>query len=248
MRNLVSIITPSYNSERFIAECIESVIAQSYQNWEMIIVDDGSTDGSLEIIQQYVNRDYRVIVIENRENLGASESRNIAIDSASGEYIAFLDSDDLWKSQKLEIQIELMESEGVALSYSNYDTIDENGYLIGEYIAPSKVTYQDMLRTSLIGTLTTIYSVKILGKIYFKDIGHEDYALKLAILKHIDYAVGAKESLAQYRVVKNSLSGNKLKSALWQWRIYRDEEKIPLFKAISYFISYTYNGFTKYSN
>jgi len=103
-----------------------------------------------QIIQQYVNRDYRVIVIENRENLGASESRNIAIDSASGEYIAFLDSDDLWKSQKLEIQIELMESEGVALSYSNYDTIDENGYLIGEYIAPSKVTYQDMLRTSLI--------------------------------------------------------------------------------------------------
>jgi glycosyltransferase involved in cell wall biosynthesis len=246
MRELVSIITPAYNAQRFIDKCIESVIAQSYQNWEMIIVDDGSTDETLEIIQQYINQDYRVILFSNDINLGASKSRNIAIKEAKGDYIAFLDSDDVWLPKKLEMQIELMDIEGVEMSYSNYEVIDEEGYVISNFKAPTKVTYNDMLKTSYIGTLTTIYSTKELGKIYFKDVGHEDYLLKLDILKEIDYAVGINQPLAQYRIVQDSLSNNKLKSASWQWKIYREYENIPLFKSILYFISYTYNGLKKY--
>jgi len=246
MRELVSIITPAHNAQRFIGKCIESVIAQSYQNWEMIIVDDGSTDETLEIIQQYINKDYRVVLFSNDINLGASKSRNIAIKEAKGNYIAFLDSDDIWLPKKLEIQMELMDIEDVAMCYSNYDVIDEDGYVTNHFKAPTKVNYQDMLRTSYIGTLTTVYSVKKLGKVYFKDVGHEDYLLKLDILKEIDYAVGINEPLAQYRIVKGSLSNNKLKSASWQWKIYREYEKIPLLKSILYFISYTYNGFKKY--
>jgi len=246
MRELVSIVTPAYNAHRFIGECIESVIAQSYQNWELIIIDDGSTDETVDIIQQYVNRDYRIILFSNEINIGASKSRNIAIKEAKGDYIAFLDSDDIWLPKKLEIQMELMDRESIAMCYSNYEIIDEDGYVINQFKAPIKVNYQDMLRTSYIGTLTTIYSIKKLGKIYFKEVGHEDYLLKLEILKKIDYAIGVDEPLAQYRIVKNSLSRNKIKSAIWQWKIYRDVEKISLFQSIKYFISYTYNGFKKY--
>ena len=246
MRELVSIVTPAYNAHRFIGECIESVIAQSYQNWELIIIDDGSTDETVDIIQQYVNRDYRIILFSNEINIGASKSRNIAIKEAKGDYIAFLDSDDIWLPKKLEIQMELMDRESIAMCYSNYEIIDEDGYVINQFKAPIKVNYQDMLRTSYVGTLTTIYSIKKLGKIYFKEVGHEDYLLKLEILKKIDYAIGVDEPLAQYRIVKNSLSRNKIKSAIWQWKIYRDVEKISLFQSIKYFISYTYNGFKKY--
>jgi len=248
MRDLVSIITPSYNSKRFIEDTIKSVIAQSYQNWEMIIVDDASIDESIEIIQKYVNIEYRIILFSNDKNLGASESRNLAIKEAKGTYIAFLDSDDIWLPNKLEKQIELMERENIAMSYSNYETINEDGVVIGKFLAPSKIRYQDMLKTSYIGTLTTIYNVRKLGKIYFMNIGHEDYILKLEILKKIDYAIGIDEVLAQYRITENSLSSNKLKSALWQWNIYRNIEKISIFKSIGYFISYTYNGFTKYKS
>ena len=246
MRDLVSIITPVYNSKKFIKDAIESVIAQSYQNWEMIIVDDASTDNSMEIIQRYVNREYRIVLFSNDKNLGASESRNLAIREAKGNYIAFLDSDDRWLPNKLEKQIELMERENIAMSYSNYETINEDGFITGKFLAPSKITYQDMLKTSYIGTLTTIYSVRKVGKIYFMNIGHEDYILKLEILKKIDYALGVDEVLAQYQIRENSLSRNKLQSALWQWNIYRNIEKLSLLKSIGYFISYTYNGFTKY--
>ena len=246
MKELVSIITPAYNSKKFIEDAIESVIAQSYQNWEMIIVDDASTDESIEIIQKYVNIEYRIVLFSNDKNLGASESRNLAIREAKGNYIAFLDSDDIWLPNKLEKQIGLMEKEKIAMSYSNYETINKDGFVTGRFLAPLKITYQDMLKTSYIGTLTTIYSVRKLGKIYFINIGHEDYVLKLEILKKIDYAIGIDEVLAQYRITENSLSSNKLKSALWQWNIYRNIEKISILKSIGYFISYTYNGFTKY--
>jgi len=246
MRELVSIVTPAYNAHRFIGECIESVIAQSYQNWELIIVDDSSTDDTVDIIQQYVNRDYRIILFSNETNLGVSSSRNIAIKEAKGNYIAFLDSDDIWLENKLEMQIRLMESQNIPITYSDYDTIDEDGYVTGHFKSPAKLSYQDMLKTSSMGTLTTIYSIKYFGKVYLKEIGHEDYLLKLELLKKIDYAIGINQPLAQYRIVKDSLSRNKLKSALWQWKIYRDVEKISLLKSIKYFISYAYNGLRKY--
>jgi len=248
MKNLplVSIITPSYNSAPYIKETIESVLQQTHSNWEMIIVDDCSTDKSRDIIAEYSKQDSRIKLLKNKINLGVAKSRNCAIKEAEGDYIALLDSDDIWLSNKLEKQLELMQKENVLMSFSAYNTINEDGEEIGFFPINEKVTYSDMLKTSSIGTLTTIYNAKKLGKLYFDEIGHEDYLYKLNILKQIDYAQGIKEPLAKYRIVQSSLSSNKIKAALWQWKIYRDIEKIPLFKSIYYFINYTYNGLTKY--
>lgn len=243
---LVSIITPSYNSEIFIEETIKSVLGQRYKSWEMIIVDDASVDKSREIITQYALQDNRIKLLINQENLGASKSRNRAIEEAEGDYIAFLDSDDTWLAEKLEKQIALMQINSVLLSYTSYNTMDKNGNIIGTFSIKEKVTYHDLLKTSTIGTLTTIYNVKELGKFYFDNVGHEDYVMKLQILKKINFAQGIQEPLANYRIVEKSLSSNKLQTAIWQWKIYRDIEKISLLKSIYYFMHYTYNGFTKY--
>jgi glycosyltransferase involved in cell wall biosynthesis len=243
---LISIITPSYNSAPYIKETIESVLQQTYPNWEMIIVDDCSTDDSKEIVKRYIQEDKRIKLISNQENIGVAQSRNRAIEEANGDYIALLDSDDIWVPNKLEKQIELMEEKNILMSFSAYTIIDEKSETIGHYPIKEKVTYSDMLKTSSIGTLTTIYNANKLGKFYFEEIGHEDYVYKLNILKQIDFAQGIKEPLAKYRRVQSSLSSNKIKAALWQWKIYRDIEKIPLIQSIYYFINYAYNGLRKY--
>lgn len=246
MSPLVSIITPSYNSETYIDETILSILAQTYQDWEMLIVDDSSTDKSLEILKSYALQDTRIKLLINEENLGAAESRNKAVEASLGDYIAFLDSDDIWLPLKLEKQIGLMENENVLMSYSSYDTMDEKSKVVSTFIVDEKVTYNDLLKTSIIGTLTTIYNAKELGKIYFKDVGHEDYIMKLQILKKIKFAQGIQEPLARYRIVGKSLSSNKLKAASWQWYIYRKIEKLSLIKSIYSFLHYTYHGIFKY--
>jgi len=246
MKSLVSIITPCYNAEAYIASCISSVATQTYEDWELIIIDDKSKDNSLLIIQNAIAHDSRIKFIQNKKNIGAAKSRNKGIKEAKGTYIAFLDSDDLWFPSKLEKQIFLMEKENISMSYSSYNTIDENNNYLSSFYAPIKVTYKDMLKTSTIGTLTTIYNADKLGKFYFDDIGHEDYVMKLQILKQIPYAKGLNEPLAKYRIHTQGLSSNKLKTALWQWHIYRKVEKLSFIKSIYYFMHYTYNGIFKY--
>jgi len=243
---LVSIITPSYNSAYYIEATISSVLEQSYQNWEMIIINDASTDNSLNIIKKYISIDSRIKLHRNVKNIGVAKSRNKGMEICTGDYIALLDSDDIWFSQKLEKQIQFMQSKNILMSYSNYNTIDEKSKTINQFQTKDKITYYDMLKTSTIGTLTTVYNAKILGKIYFMNIGHEDYVFKLHILKQIPYAEGLNETLASYRIVNNSISNNKIKAALWQWNIYRKIEKISLLKSIYYFLSYTYHGIFKY--
>jgi len=245
---LVSIITPCYNSRNYIESTIKSVLAQTYKNWEMIIVEDASVDGSLESITSYAKEDERIRIIKNANNIGTAQSRNKAIREAQGTYIAFLDNDDIWFSDKLEKQITLMEEKKILLSYSAYETIDKEGRTIGYFSVPNKVTYEDMLKTSIIGTLTMIYNADIIGKFYFENRGHEDYSMKLDILKEIPYAQGINETLAKYRILNNSLSRNKLRAAKWQWYIYRKVEKLSLYKSIYYFIHYTYRGITKYKS
>lgn len=245
-RVLVSIITPCYNAQKTIAQTIESVLSQSYENWEMIIVDDCSSDGSRGIIENYMVQNYKIKLIANSANKGVAESRNIAIRKAKGKYIAFLDSDDIWMSQKLEKQISMMHEENILLCYSAYEVIDEHGELTGYFSVPTRVSYEDMLKTSSIGTLTMIYDAEVLGKYYLKELGHEDYVLKLEILKKIPYAKGIDKSLAQYRIAKNSLSSNKLKAAQWQWYIYREVERLSLWKSCYFFTNYIYKGFMKY--
>jgi len=246
MKELVSIITPSYNNALFIEETIESVLHQTYPHWELIIIDDCSLDNSLEIIKRYAKDEPRIKLIINTENVGVSESRNIAIKSAKGTYIAFLDSDDLWLPKKLYKQLTLMKKTNSLMSYSSYKTINEKSIVTGYFLVKTKVSYKDLLKTSTIGTLTTIYNAKKLGKFYFDDRGHEDYVMKLNILKRIGVARGVREPLAHYRIVENSISRNKLQAASWQWKIYRESEKLPPLKSFYYFMHYTYNGFTKY--
>ena len=242
----VSIITPCYNAEKFLTETIESALTQTYENWEMLIVDDASMDNSLKIITQYVEKDSRIKLIKNESNLGSAKSRNRAIEVAQGEYIAFLDSDDIWLENKLEKQLTLMQNNNIYLSYSAYYTINDRGDTLSFFPVKEKINYHDMLKTSTIGTLTTMYNARQLGKFYFETLGHEDYIMKLQILKAISYAEGINEALAKYRIHEQSLSRNKLHAALWQWHIYRKVEKIPLVKSIYYFLHYSYYGFFKY--
>jgi len=244
---LVSIITPSHNASEFISDSIESVLAQTYEDWEMIIVDDLSTDDSVEKIESYCNKDSRIKLIKLQKNSGAGVARNRAIKESKGDMIAFLDADDLWMPQKLEKQLAYMKLHNLAFTYSSYHVIDEeNNNLTTFYTKPS-VTYDSLLKTCSVGCLTAVYDVNKLGKIYMPDMKRrQDYALWLDIFKRIEYAKGLDEPLASYRVGHTSISSNKFKTALWQWKTYRDIEKLSLAKSIYYFGHYIYYGFRKY--
>jgi len=247
VNNLVSIITPSYKSEKFISETIESVLSQTYQNWEMIIVDDCSPDNSNKIIEEYCEKDDRIKLIKLEKNSGPAVARNRAIEEAKGRYIAFLDADDLWKPEKLEKQLLYMNENNLAFAYSSYDLIDENNNNIGTFITKEIITYEDMLKTCSVGCLTAIYDTKKLGKVYMPNIlKRQDYGLWLKILKKIDSTKGILEPLAIYRIRKDSVSSNKIKAAQYQWKIYREVEKLNFFQSIYYFIHYAYNGVIKY--
>jgi len=247
MTDLVSIITPSYKSEKFISKTIESVLSQTYQNWEMIIVDDCSPDNSNEIIDEYCKKDSRIKLIKLEKNSGPAVARNRAIKEVKGRYIAFLDADDLWKPEKLEKQLLFMKENDLAFTYSSYDLIDKDSNEIGTVITKETITYEDMLKTCSIGCLTAIYDTEKLGKVYMPLIRkRQDYGLWLKILKKIGKTKGILEPLAIYRIRKDSVSSNKFKAAQYEWRIYREVEKLSFFKSIYYFIHYTYNGVIKY--
>ena len=248
MQNIkVSIITPSYNSTRFISQTIESVLAQTYQDWEMIVVDDCSTDNSCDVVERYSQKDSRIKLIKLQQNSGPAIARNRAILEARGRYIAFLDADDLWYPQKLEKQLNFMTENSLAFTYSSYDLMDEDGNDLGSFTTKKSISYKKMLKTCSVGCLTAIYDTQKLGKIYMPDIlKRQDYGLWLKILKEMDATKGILEPLARYRIMKNSVSSNKLKASLYMWRIYRDVEKLGLFKSIYYFVHYAYHGVMKY--
>lgn len=245
MNSLVSIITPSYNSEKYIASTIESVLNQTYESWELIIIDDKSPDNANKIIESYSKKDNRIKHIKLLENAGPANARNKAISEAQGKYIAFLDSDDIWLPQKLEKQISLMEEEGLLLSYSAYHTIDENGTRINTRNVKEYIDYTDMLKSNHIGNLTGIYKCSELGKVYMDNVGHEDYTLWLKIMKKIGSTRGIVEPLAEYRVFSNSISANKFKAMSWTWNIYRNVVGLNLFSSSYYFLHYVYYSLKK---
>jgi glycosyltransferase involved in cell wall biosynthesis len=244
---LVSIITPSYKSEKFISQTIESVINQTYKSWEMIIIDDCSPDNSNEIIESYYKKDKRIKLLKLKKNSGPAIARNRGIQEAKGRYIAFLDADDLWKHDKLEKQLIFMFENNLAFTYSSYDLIDEKGRFLGTFKTKETISYKSMLKTCSVGCLTAIYDTNVLGKIYMPNIiKRQDYGLWLKILKIVGETKGIKEPLAFYRIRKNSVSSNKIKAAKYQWKIYRDVENLNLFKSFYYFIHYAYYGLKKY--
>lgn len=247
MKRLVSIITPCYNSSVFIEQTIQSVQAQTYTNWEMLIVDDCSKDNSADIIKTYAEEDKRIKYLKTEKPSGSPvKPRNIGIENSNGRYIAFLDSDDVWLPNKLEEQLYLFDDKKVAVVYSNYEKMNENGERGNRIIeAPSETNYQDLLKGNVIGNLTGIYDTEKVGKVYCQYIHHEDYVLWLSILKQGYKAINTNSVTALYRVRDNSVSSNKLKVLSWQWHILRNIEKLPLHRTMYYFFHYAVKGFLK---
>jgi glycosyltransferase involved in cell wall biosynthesis len=247
LKDKVSIITPSFNSEKFIEETIKSVLSQTYQNWEMIIVDDCSEDNSVGVISRYVKNDERIKMIQSKTNRGPAISRNEALKYASGRFIAFLDSDDLWLPVKLKRQLEFMASTESVLSFTAYGKIDEDGNEGNLINAPKKVNYERLLKTCSIGILTAMYDTEYLGKVYMPDIfSVEDYALWLKITKQGYEAHGLDEKLSLYRVRKQGISRNKIRKSTYQWKVYRELENLSILKSLYYMFFYTYNGYKKF--
>lgn len=249
-KDLISIITPMYNSEMFIIQTIESVLSQTYTEWEMIIVDDASSDNSVNVVREYMKHNSRIKLIALEQNAGPAVARNKAIFEAKGKYIAFLDSDDYWDAQKLEKQIAFMQRNQIAFSFTNYFSVEEQTQkILQTIVAPKKIDYKTLLKKNTIGCLTVIYDTDVLGKIFMPLIlKRQDYALWLKILKQIPYGYGMNEPLAYYNVRNISISSNKLTTSLYNWKLYREIEKLPLHKAIYYFGWYIYKSFLKYKN
>ena len=245
--NLVSIITPSYNSSRFIVECVNSVISQTFQNWEMIIVDDCSNDNSKDIISVLSAKDERIKSILLEENIGAAEARNIAIKQARGKYIAFLDSDDIWKKNKLEKQITFMNDNDIAFSFTSYQSISEDGKTKYSVIAAlNKMSYHSYLRNTIIGCLTVIIDKEKTGDFQMPNIrSSHDMALWLLIMKRGFSAYGLDENLAYYRIVSTSNTSKKWKAAKEVWDVYRKQEKLNILYSIYCFIGYAFNAIKK---
>lgn len=239
---MVSIITPAHNSEKYIKQTIESVLNQTYQNWELIIIDDYSSDNTVEIAKQY--QDYRIKIISLKINVGAAEARNIGLRMAKGKYIAFLDSDDLWKKDKLEKQLKFMIENNYAFSFSSYQLMNEDGTITTKTVrAPSVLTYDKYLKNTAIGCLTVIIDKEKTGYFEFPQIkSSHDMALWLNIMKRGFNAYGYSEVLAYYRLTNNSISSNKIKSAKTVWKVYRDIEKLNFFKSLYCFTFYALNS------
>ncbi|WBL22394.1 glycosyltransferase family 2 protein [Zunongwangia sp. HRR-M8] len=221
-RPLVSIIMPAYNSNNYIASSIASVISQDYQNWELIIVDDFSKDETFKIISAFSEKDKRIKVFRNKSNRGAGFSRNKALKEANGEFIAFLDADDLWKKEKLSKQLNFCLENKVNIVYSSYEKIDEQGKLLKQKIESLPfVNYQKLMRSNYIGNLTGMYNAAKIGKIYLPEIRkRQDWAMWLAVVEKGGTAHGIEDSLAFYRIRKGSVSENKFAMLSYNFKIY----------------------------
>lgn len=244
----VSVVMPSYNSAAYVRDAISSVLGQTYQNWELIIVDDASTDNSVDVIRPYTDTDPRIRLHINEKNAGAAATRNKCTELATGDIIAFLDSDDLWLKEKLEKQVAVYQSDPSAtFVFTHYGCMNKDGEPFGKEIGTLPLlTYTDLLKGCSIGCLTVSYNVNALGKRFFVDYGHEDYILWLEILKEGNNAVGVPELLARYRITKGSLSANKIKAAGWQWNIYRKFEKLNVLQSTYYFVLYAFAAVRKH--
>jgi len=234
MGNLISIITPTYNCGQFIDETIKSVINQTYQNWEMIIVDDCSTDNTKEVVGRYLAKDSRIkyYILEN--NAGAAIARTKAMELAEGQYIAFLDSDDLWFKEKLGRQLSFMIENKYNFTCTAYEHINEQGTLLNKTVnAKIKTDYNGVLLSCPVGNSSVMYNAKVLGKFVVPNIRkRNDDALWLQILKKEKYIYGMNDVLMRYRVRSNSISSNKLELIKYHWILYREIEYLSIMRSV----------------
>ena len=234
MEKLVSVITPTYTCAQSIGQTIEAVIAQTYQTWEMIIVDDCSTDHTKEEVKKYSQKDPRIKYMCLEKNAGAAVARTQAMKQAAGSYMAFLDSDDLWTPEKLEVQIRIMEEKGINFSCTEYEQMNEQGERTGKKIrVVPKTDYNRLLLDCPVGNSTVVYNVDKMGKFEVPDIRkRNDDALWLKMLKKERYIVGIDQCLMLYRVRQNSISSNKFKLIKYHWILYRDIEHLSIARSV----------------
>lgn len=250
MKGLVSIITPVYNGEIYISETIDSVIKQTYTDWEMIVVDDGSKDGSAAIVRRYAEKESRITLLQ-QPNGGSASARNNGIRHANGQYIALLDSDDLWAPDFLRSQLTLLKEKNAICVHGSYRRINEKSEeILQAWKAKKKVTYKQMQMTNHIACLTGLYDTSKFGKIYLKEelkSIRDDYAYWLDIVKLAEVSYGNQNILASYRVVTSSTTGKKKKLVKAQFYFYYNYQKLGLFKSVLYTIYWGMHGILKFS-
>jgi len=248
MEALVSIITPTFNSANFIAETIASVQNQTYSNWEMIIVDDGSSDETESIVASIIENDKRIQFYKLDKNSGPAVARNTAIEKAIGHYITFIDADDIWFPSFIEKSLKTIKEENVSFVFSSYKRANEAlEFIYSDFIVPKRVTYTDILKSNSISCLTAFVDIKTLGKKQMPLIRkRQDMGLWLQYLKIIPFAYGIQESQAIYRIRENSLSRKKSDLIKYQWQFYREVEQLNLLQSTYYMFHWMYRGFMKY--
>lgn len=238
MNEKVSIITPTYNAAAFVSQTIDSILNQSYENLELILIDDASTDGTRDILQNYKNKDPRIITILLDENIGSGVARNHGIEKATGRFIAFLDSDDYWHKDKLNNQIEFMHNNSYTFTYTRYAFIDESNVLLKESnVAPKRCGYLRLLLQNCIGCSTVMVDMQQLEKEYMPDLrNRQDWGLWLKYIRKSGKAYRLQESLTYYRLRKNSISSNKIKLFKYHWQIYHKVEGYNSFFSLILFM------------
>jgi teichuronic acid biosynthesis glycosyltransferase TuaG len=245
----VSIITPTFNSAKFLEKTADSVFNQTFSDWEWVIVDDLSTDNTREILNKLQNKDSRVKCFLSEQNLGSGPARNKAIENASGEYIAFLDSDDIWIPERLKLHIDFMEQKQSVFSHTSYGFIDEHDKVIKKtfHVSNHPISYVDLLKRTEISCLTAIYNQKKIGKFFMPDLRRkQDYALWLAILKKGYVSDPLDVETAFYRQHSSSATSNKLNLILKHWKFLNQNEKLNWLQSFYYTMSWGLGGFKKY--
>lgn len=237
---IISIITPAYNAAAYISAAIESVLAQTFSDWELIIVDDCSQDETASIVKTYVQKDERIQLLPLHENSGSAVARNTAMDHARGRYLAFLDSDDLWLPEKLATQLQFMQEKDHAFSFTSYVRMHEDGTETSAIVkAPERLVYHDLMKQCVIGCLTVMLDRDQIGPLKMPNMRtRQDYAYWLKIMRNGHKAYGIPKVLAKYRLVPDSISSNKLQAAKKNWHLYRHIEKQSFWKAAWYFSNY----------
>lgn len=240
MSELVSVVVPVYNAEKFIREAMDSVRVQTYENWELLLVEDGSSDGSVDVITGYIadTQETRIRLIRQPSNQGAACARNRGVKEAAGRYIAYLDADDLWVPEKLEHEIRFMEEKDAAFAFTGYEFADENGVGLGKIVrVPETLVYRQALSNTTIFTTTVMFDTAKISKelLEMPEIKSEDTALWWRILRNGYTAYGLDENLVRYRRAGRTLSSNKLIAIQRIWNLYRKAEGLNLVRSIWHF-------------
>lgn len=246
-RPLVSVVMPLYNAENYVGEAIRSVQSQTCGDWELLVIDDGSRDDSLKIAQRLAAEDPRIAVHANPRNMGVAGTRNRGLDLARGDWVAFLDSDDLWRRDKLEKQLRLAHRTGAKMIYTSYTLFRDGPSTRSDYVVPERITYESMLRENAVGCSTVLIRRDALaGHRFSPEIYHEDYALWLELLRTGCEAAGCTETLVDWRICPGSRSFRKWAAGRNRWYIYRKVEKLPVGRSARAFAAYAVRGLAKH--